>query len=209
MFIYNINNFFRWDSMQNIKWHNTTISSNDRAILKKQKPFVLWFTGLSGSGKSTLANAIEQELYVLQKHTFLLDGDNIRHGLCKDLGFDMQSRAENARRVSEVSKLLMDAGIIVLCSLISPYRKDRQIARSLIGNAFIEIFVDTPLSVCEKRDVKGLYKKARNGEIKNLVGIHNPYEIPITPEIHLNNDLNNINNNVDIILNYLKNKYFL
>ncbi len=195
---------------KNIVWHNTKITKQDRTKQKKQKACVLWFTGLSGSGKSTLANALEQKLYELNCHTYLLDGDNVRHGLNKDLGFDESSRIENIRRIGEVSKLFVDSGLIVLTAFISPFAKDREKVRNLVQHdEFIEIFVDTTLEVCEQRDAKGLYKKARGGEIKNFTGINSPYEKPIKPEIYLENSYVNIYENIEIIILYLKNKGYL
>jgi len=170
--------------MQNITWQNHKITKEDRSNLTNQKPCVLWFTGLSGSGKSTIANRVEELLYQNKNYTYLLDGDNIRHGLNKDLGFDEKDRAENIRRIAEVVKLFVDSGLIVITAFISPFKKDREFVRNLLEKGeFIEIFIDTPLEVCEKRDVKGLYKKARNGEIKNFTGIDSAYEKPINPEI--------------------------
>jgi bifunctional enzyme CysN/CysC len=157
-----------------------------RAALKSQRPAVLWFTGLSGSGKSTIANLVEKKLAHLGKHTFLLDGDNVRHGLNKDLGFTQADRIENIRRIGEVARLMTDAGLIVLTAFISPFRAERALARSLIPEGeFIEVFVDTPLAEAEKRDVKGLYKKARSGQLPNFTGIDSPYEAPESPEIHI------------------------
>ena len=170
--------------MQNIIWQNHKITKEDRMKLTNQKPVVLWFTGLSGSGKSTIANRVEELLYKNKNYTYLLDGDNIRHGLNKDLGFDERSRVENIRRIGEVVKLFVDSGLIVLSAFISPFKKDREFVRNLLDrDEFIEIFIDTPLEVCEKRDVKGLYKQARRGEIKNFTGIDSPYEKPKNPEI--------------------------
>ncbi|BEK43004.1 adenylyl-sulfate kinase [Campylobacter jejuni] len=190
---------------KNLTWHNTNITKEQRSKLKNQKPCVLWLTGLSASGKSTIANALEQKLHELGFHTYLLDGDNIRIGLNKDLGFDENSRVENIRRITELCKLFVDSGLIILSAFISPFKSDRALARSLVKkDEFIEIFVDTPLELCEKRDPKGLYKKARNGEIKNFTGIDSPYEKPQNPEIHLQNSKAKLNENVDIILNYLK-----
>jgi len=163
---------------KNLVYQATDITPQFRAKLKNQKPFTLWFTGLSGSGKTTLANAIESKLAAQGKHTMLLDGDNIRFGLNKNLGFKVEDRVENIRRVAEVSKLMNDAGLIVMASFISPYQQDRELARSIIGESFIEIYVSTPLEVCEQRDVKGLYQKARKGEIPNFTGISDPYEVP-------------------------------
>lgn len=172
---------------QNVHWQATDISRDDHAALKNQKPRVLWFTGLSGSGKSTIANEVEKRLNLMNRHTFLLDGDNVRHGLNKDLGFTEADRIENIRRVGEVAKLMADAGLIVLTAFISPFRAEREMVRQMLpGGEFIEIFVDTPLAVAEARDVKGLYKKARSGQLKNFTGIDSPYEAPITPEIIVN-----------------------
>ncbi len=168
---------------KNIIWQNTDISREIRAKQKNQKPLTLWFTGLSGSGKSTLANEVEKKLVTMGKHTMLLDGDNVRHGLNKNLGFKEVDRIENIRRIAEVAKLMNEAGLIALTSFISPYEEDRENARALIGDDFIEIFVSTPLEECEKRDSKGLYKKARAGEIPNFTGINSPYEKPKSPEI--------------------------
>ncbi len=172
---------------QNVHWQATTITRDDHAAMKNQKPRVLWFTGLSGSGKSTIANAVEQRLNLMNRHTFLLDGDNVRHGLNKDLGFTEADRIENIRRIGEVAKLMTDAGLIVLTAFISPFRAERQMVRAMMDDCeFIEIFVDTPLEVAEERDVKGLYKKARSGELKNFTGIDSPYEEPENAEIHVN-----------------------
>jgi bifunctional enzyme CysN/CysC len=171
---------------RNIHWQELEISKELRAELKYQIPKCIWFTGLSGSGKSTIANLLEKRLYAQGKHTYLLDGDNIRHGLNRDLGFIEADRVENIRRVAEVAKLMVDAGLIVLVSFISPYRNERQMARELFGpDEFVEVFVDTPIEECEKRDVKGLYAKARTGQLKNFTGIDSPYEAPEKPEIHL------------------------
>jgi adenylylsulfate kinase len=172
---------------ENIIWHQTTIDKTERAKTLGQKPSVIWLTGLSGSGKSTLANLLERKLYEQSHHTYLLDGDNVRHGLCGDLGFDDKARVENIRRISEVAKLFVDSGLIVLTAFISPFKDDRRFCRSLLADGeFIEVFVDTPLEVCEQRDPKGLYKKARQGDIKHFTGIDSAYEVPESPEIHLN-----------------------
>jgi len=172
---------------QNIHWQSTSIARQTHAALKNQTPRVLWFTGLSGAGKSTIANEVEKLLNLMNRHTFLLDGDNIRHGLNKDLGFTEKDRIENIRRVGEVAKLMADAGLIVITAFISPFRAERQMVREMLQKGeFIEIFVDTPLDVAEKRDVKGLYKKARAGDLKNFTGIDSPYEPPERPEIRVN-----------------------
>ncbi|MDG4721785.1 MULTISPECIES: sulfate adenylyltransferase subunit CysN [Thalassospira] len=171
----------------NIKWQEMDINKGARAYQKGQKSVVLWFTGLSGAGKSTVANLVEKKLHALGKHTYTLDGDNVRHGLNKDLGFTDADRVENIRRVGETAKLFVDAGVITLVSFISPFRSERQLARSLVEkDEFIEVFIDTPLEVCEQRDVKGLYKKARAGEIANFTGISSPYERPENAEIVVN-----------------------
>jgi bifunctional enzyme CysN/CysC len=172
---------------QNVHWQASDIGREQHADLKNQKARVLWFTGLSGSGKSTIANEVEKSLNLMNRHTFLLDGDNVRHGLNKDLGFTEADRIENIRRVGEVAKLMADAGLIVLTAFISPFRAERDMVRSMLPDAeFIEIFVDTPLEVAEARDVKGLYKKARSGALKNFTGIDSPYEPPLDPEIRVN-----------------------
>ena len=171
----------------NIHWQALDVDRAALAKQKEQKPAVLWFTGLSGSGKSTIANALQQKLFAMGKHTFVLDGDNVRHGLNRDLGFTDADRVENIRRVSNVSKLMSDAGLITLVSFISPFRSERQMARNMMQDGeFVEIFVDTPLEVAEERDVKGLYKRARAGEIKNFTGLDSPYEAPESPEIVIN-----------------------
>ncbi|MBH5321088.1 sulfate adenylyltransferase subunit CysN [Aurantiacibacter sediminis] len=172
---------------QNVHWQATDISREHHAGMKNQTPRVLWFTGLSGSGKSTIANEVEKKLALMNRHTFLLDGDNVRHGLNKDLGFTEADRIENIRRIGEVARLMTDAGLIVLTAFISPFRAERQMVRDMLADhEFIEIFVDTPLEVAEERDVKGLYKKARAGELKNFTGIDSPYEPPQKPEITVN-----------------------
>jgi bifunctional enzyme CysN/CysC len=169
----------------NVVWHKTDVTREERAKQKGQNPLTLWFTGLSGSGKSTLANEVEKRLHSMGKHTTLLDGDNVRHGLNMNLGFKENDRVENIRRIAEVSKLMNDAGLITLTSFISPYEKDRNNARTIIGDEFVEIYVSTPLAECEKRDIKGLYAKARSGEIPNFTGISSPYEPPTSPEIEI------------------------
>ncbi len=172
---------------QNVHWQALDVNKVARARLSHQKPCVLWFTGLSGAGKSTIANLVEKQLHAHGRQTYLLDGDNVRHGLNKDLGFTDEDRVENIRRVAEVARLMVDAGLIVMVSFISPFRSERRMARSLLeAGEFIEVFVDTPLAQAEARDVKGLYKKARRGELKNFTGIDSPYEAPENPELHLN-----------------------
>jgi bifunctional enzyme CysN/CysC len=170
----------------NIHWQALDVTRASRAQLKGQRACALWFTGLSGAGKSTIANLVEKRLYALGRHTYVLDGDNVRHGLNRDLGFTDADRVENIRRVAEVARLMVDAGLIVLVSFISPFRAERQMARGLLGGGeFFEIFIDTPLTEAEKRDPKGLYGKARRGELKNFTGIDSPYEAPESPEIHI------------------------
>jgi bifunctional enzyme CysN/CysC len=188
----------------NIHKHDLSITRDLRENLNGNKAKLLWFTGISGSGKSTIANQLEKELFAKGIRTFILDGDNIRHGLNNDLGFSDSDRVENIRRVSEVSKLMLDAGIIVISSFISPFKADRALARNLVREGdFVEIFVDTPLDIAESRDPKGLYKKARSGEIPNFTGISSPYEIPTSPEIILDTEKNNIKQCANIILDYL------
>ncbi len=171
---------------QNVHWQALDVNKAARARLSHQKPCILWFTGLSGAGKSTIANLVEKQLHADGRQTYLLDGDNVRHGLNKDLGFTDEDRVENIRRVAEVARLMVDAGLIVMVSFISPFRSERRMARALVApGEFIEVFVDTPLRLAEERDAKGLYKKARRGELKNFTGIDSPYEAPDHPEIHL------------------------
>jgi len=194
----------------NIIWHKHQVSKKQRALLKQQKACILWFTGLSGSGKSTIANAVEDELLSLSKHTYILDGDNIRIGLNNDLDFCEEDRIENIRRIGEVSKLFIDAGIIVLSAFISPFQKDRDKVRKLVNSdEFIEIFIDTPLHICEMRDPKGLYKKARQNEISNFTGISSPYEVPLSPEIHIKTNEMTLEESVSQIILYLKDKGYL
>jgi bifunctional enzyme CysN/CysC len=170
----------------NIHWQHTDVTKASRAALKAQRGQVVWLTGLSGAGKSTIANLVEKRLHALGRHTYLLDGDNVRHGLNKDLGFTEEDRVENIRRVAEVAKLMVDAGLIVLTAFISPFRAERQLARDILEpGEFIEVFVDTPLAVAEARDVKGLYKKARSGQLKNFTGVDSPYEAPEAPELRI------------------------
>ena len=194
---------------KNVVWHAQNVTKKRRKKLLNQKPCVLWFTGLSGSGKSTIANALEDVLHKNGIKTYLLDGDNVRHGLNKNLGFTELDRVENIRRIGEVSKLFIDAGIIVLTAFISPFKSDRQIARSLVAyDEFVEVYVNTPLEECEKRDPKGLYKKARDGAIKNFTGIDSPYEAPENAEIEIKNSEFSIQESTYQIMDFLiKNGY--
>ena len=191
-------------------WHNHKVKRKDREKIKNQRGCVLWFTGLSGSGKSTIANEVEYFLNQQGYHTYLLDGDNLRHGLNNDLGFSFKDRVENIRRVAEVSKLFVDAGIIVLVAFISPFLKERERAKEIIGKEnFIEIFVDTPLEECIKRDPKGLYKKALNGEISEFTGIDSPYEPPENPDIHIKTINIDVEKSKGVVIEFLKIKGFL
>ena len=195
---------------ENIIWHSSQVAKKERAAIKNQKPCVLWFTGLSASGKSTVANEVELKLNKLNKHTYLLDGDNIRLGLNKGLSFSNEDRTENIRRIGEVSKLFVDAGIIVLTTFISPFKKDRQRVRdSLEKNEFIEIFIDAPIKTCESRDPKGLYQKARKGKISSFTGISSPYEIPQNPEIHMKSETMTLDESIEQIINYLNKNHYL
>lgn len=190
---------------ENVVWHQHELNKKVRADQKNQKPCILWFTGFSGSGKSTVAGALEQRLYSLGHHTYLLDGDNVRHGLNKDLGFSDEERVENIRRIGEMSKLFADAGLLVLSAFISPFRADRQMVRELVEEGeFIEVFMDTPLEECERRDPKGLYKKARRGEIRNFTGIDSAYERPDAPEVILNTAEQSVEEAVNCIIDYLE-----
>ena len=189
---------------QNIHWQAININKQAHAAMKGQKPLILWFTGLSGSGKSTIANLVEKKLYSLGKHTYLLDGDNVRHGLNKDLGFTDADRVENIRRIAEVAKLMVDAGQIVLVSFISPFRSERRMARELVEQGeFFEIFIDTPIHVAEERDPKGLYKKMRRGELKNFTGIDSPYEVPENAEVRVETTTQTPEQAVEQIVSYL------
>ena len=191
----------------NVHWHDGEISRDDRNRLMKQKGATLWFTGLSGSGKSTVAVALEEELFERGHLCYRLDGDNIRLGINKNLGFTAEDRTENIRRIGEIAKLFVDSSVIALSSFISPYREDRDKVRALhdeSGMPFIEVFVDCSLAEAEKRDPKGLYKKARAGEIKNFTGIDDPYEAPNSPELHLHSDTMSLQEEVDILIDYLE-----
>ncbi|MFW6137093.1 MAG: adenylyl-sulfate kinase [Candidatus Aminicenantaceae bacterium] len=189
----------------NITWHDGQITKADRERLLHQKGIVIWFTGLSGAGKSTLALALEEKLFERGRLSYVLDGDNIRHGLNKNLGFSPEDREENIRRIGEVAKLFADAGIITMTAFISPYRSDRDQARRLLKEKeFIEVFVKVPLDVAEERDTKGLYKKARAGEIAEFTGISAPYEEPDKPELIIDTSLLNIKDSVDLVISYLE-----
>ncbi len=189
----------------NLTWHDMKLHRLQRAEHKLQRPCVLWFTGLSGAGKSTVANLVEQRLFEHGRHTYLLDGDNVRHGLNKDLGFTDEDRVENIRRVSEVANLMADAGLITLVSFISPFRSERRMARELLGTeVFIEVYVDAPLSLCEARDPKGIYKLARAGKIRNFTGIDSDYEIPERADIVLDSAASDPARLADQVMDYLK-----
>lgn len=192
--------------MSDLTWHEHKITREMRSVQKNQQPCLLWFTGLSGAGKSTLANALEIELYNLGHHSYLLDGDNVRHGLNKDLGFSDKDRVENIRRIGETSKLFVDAGLIVISAFISPFRSDRNIVRSLFApGEFIEVYVSTPLDICEMRDPKGLYKKARRGQIKHFTGIDSPYEPPEDAQIEVNTSQDSVEEAVKKLTDHLRN----
>ncbi len=189
----------------NIVWHDTAVSRGDRNSLHGHKSLILWFTGLSGSGKSTLANALEARLYRGHCTTIVLDGDNVRHGLCGDLGFSAEDRVENIRRIGEMAKLFLDAGVIPLAAFISPFREDRQRVRALVEDGeFFEIYCKCSLDTCEERDVKGMYKKARAGEIKDFTGISSPYEVPEHAEVVVDTDKYSIEECVDQIVEKMK-----
>ncbi|MFZ2968184.1 MAG: adenylyl-sulfate kinase [Sulfuricurvum sp.] len=193
-----------------IVWHDHHIAKEERANQKSQSPCIVWLTGLSGSGKSTIANALEERLFAMGKHTYLLDGDNIRHGLNHDLGFSDCDRVENIRRIGEVAKLFVDAGMIVISAFISPFQSDRDRVRALVAEGeFREVFIDTPLEVCEQRDPKGLYRKARTGEISHFTGISSPYEAPNNPDIHILTQQQNIEESINQIINFLETKGYL
>lgn len=195
---------------ENTVWHNQVISKQQRSEQKKQKPCLLWYTGLSGSGKSTIANAVDALLFEKGCHSYLLDGDNVRHGLNGDLGFSDEERIENIRRISEVAKLFTDAGLIVSTAFISPFESDRTLAKEkLAAGEFIEVYIDTPLAVCESRDPKGLYKKARAGEIKHFTGIDSQYDVPSAPNIHVKTDEQDIQSCAQQIVNYLIEQGFI
>lgn len=198
------------NNKENIVWHAHKVSKPDRSLQKRQKACVLWFTGLSASGKSTIAGVVEKMLFELDHHTYLLDGDNVRHGLNKDLGFNDADRVENIRRIGELSKLFADAGLLVLSAFISPFRSDRQMVRDLMAEGeFVEIYMNTPLAVCESRDPKGLYQKARRGEIKNFTGIDSAYEPPEHPEIVLNTAECSVEECAQQVIDYLRAQHII
>jgi len=187
---------------------NYNITKSQRETLHGHKSYLLWFTGLSGSGKSTLANLVEMELHKKGLSTYILDGDNVRQGINKDLSFTPQDRTENIRRIAEISKLMLDAGVITLAAFVSPYKKDREVVKQIVGpDKFIEIYVNTSLAACERRDVKGLYKKARAGEIKNMTGISAPYQVPTHPDIEIITDGKTIQESVTVIMQFLNTKF--
>ncbi|MFC0271230.1 adenylyl-sulfate kinase [Metabacillus herbersteinensis] len=197
-------------SANNIVWHDASVTKEERRKKNNHGSYVLWFTGLSGSGKSTLANALSRQLFESEIESYVLDGDNIRHGLNKDLFFSESDRKENIRRIGEVSKLFVDSGQVVITAFISPYREDRaQVQQLLEENEFIEVYVECSLDECEKRDPKGLYKKARNHEIKDFTGIDSPYEAPINPDLTVNTETQTIQESVKIIIKYLENKQLI
>jgi bifunctional enzyme CysN/CysC len=190
---------------QNVQWQALDINKERRALLMGQKPCVVWFTGLSGAGKSTIANMVEKRLHAMGRHTYLLDGDNVRHGLNKDLGFTDADRVENIRRVAEVARLMVDAGLVVLVSFISPFRSERRMARALLREGeFVEVFVDTPLEVAESRDPKGLYGKARRGELRNFTGVDSPYEVPEHADVRLDTNRLSAEQSAQTILAHLE-----
>jgi len=192
---------------ENVVWHHHIVTRQQREALNGHRSFLLWFTGLSGAGKSTLANAVERELFQMGCHSYVLDGDNVRHGLCGNLGFSEDDRKENIRRIGEAAKLFVDAGTIALTAFISPFRADRDRVRAMLPEGeFIEIYCQCSLEVCEQRDVKGLYAKARAGLIKNYTGISSPYEEPLNPEIAVPTDRENLDESVQHVLGYLREK---
>ena len=193
------------ENSKNLVWHTHEINKAKRAEQKSQQPFALWFTGLSGSGKSTIANALEIELFNRGLHSYILDGDNVRQGLNKDLGFSNEDRVENIRRIAEMSKLFLDAGMVVITAFISPFTAERELVRGLLEEGeFIEVYVKTSLDICEERDPKGLYKKARQGLVKNFTGIDSPYEEPQNPELIVHNGDCSVDDNVSQIINFLR-----
>lgn len=193
------------EKSSNVVWHKSAVSRSDRENRNGHKALVLWFTGFSASGKSTLAHAVEQRLHAMGCNTFVLDGDNVRHGLCSDLGFSLEDRQENLRRIGEISKLMVEAGVMVLTAFISPLRKDREHVRSLFPHGdFLEIFCDASLAVCESRDPKGLYRRARAGEIHDFTGISSPYEAPVNPELRCDTGEQSLDESVNQVLEVLR-----
>lgn len=188
---------------RNIRWQPSVIDRKSRSSIKGQYPCLIWLTGLSGSGKSTIADALEHRLHAAGRHTYLLDGDNLRHGLNRDLGFSAEDRCENIRRVGEVGALMVDAGLIAIAAFISPFRVDRDLVRALVPKCFVEVHVSTPLSVCEERDPKGLYRKARAGELKQFTGIDSPFEAPEAAELTIDTSKLSVEEAVDRICNYM------
>ena len=195
---------------ENIQWQNVDVDKEARSSLAGHKPCIIWLTGLSGSGKSTIANALEKRLFAAGVRTYLLDGDNLRHGLNQDLGFTPADRVENIRRAGEVARLMVDAGLVVICAFISPYEAERNMVRSMVGaDEFLEIFIDTPLDVVETRDPKGLYAKARAGKITNFTGIDAPYEAPTDPDLRIDTTASTIDESVEAIVDVLTSKQII
>jgi adenylyl-sulfate kinase len=188
---------------RNLRWQSLAVDCAGRAAIKSQRPCMIWLTGLSGSGKSTLADALERRLFAAGRHTYLLDGDNLRHGLNRDLGFSAEDRCENIRRVGEVGALMVDAGLISIAAFISPFRADRDLVRALLPERFVEVHISTPLSICEERDPKGLYRKARAGELKQFTGIDSPFEAPVAAELTIDTSKLSVEESVDRICNYM------
>ena len=198
------------EKSSNTVWHNATVTRQRREALNNHKSVILWFTGLSGSGKSTLAHAVEEQLYQKGCRTFVLDSDNVRHGLCGDLGFSDEDRKENIRRIGELAKLMLESGVIALTAFISPFASERRLARSLVPHGeFIEIYCNSSIEVCEERDVKGLYKKARKGEIKEFTGISSPYEVPKNPELIVNTDSDDLSDCVKQVIDLLEERHLI
>ena len=189
----------------NTVWHNATVTRARREQRNQHKGAVVWFTGLSGAGKSTIAHTVEERLFEMGCHSYVFDGDNVRHGLCSDLGFAEKDRSENIRRIAEMCNLFLDAGVIALTAFISPLHKDRDLVRKLIGKNFFEVYCQCPVKVCEQRDVKGLYKKARAGEIDNFTGISAPYEAPLNPDLVIETDKLELEESVDMVIELLLN----
>lgn len=198
------------DKSENVVWHQATVTRERREELNGHKSFVLWFTGLSGSGKSTIAHAVEEQLYQMGCHTFVFDGDNVRHGLCSDLGFGEDERKENIRRIGEMTHLFVQAGVIAMTAFISPFRSERKRVRDLFNpGEFIEVYCECNLETCEQRDVKGLYAKARAGLIPNYTGISSPYETPESAEVTVNTDKETLDESVTKVLDYLRQQQFI